>query len=692
MMNLRFPAMVAALTLTGCVWWGPTAENFTLDPIYQDHMVLQCDLPLRICGTGDPGARLTVALAGEQTTVRVGPDGRWTAELDAMPPGGPCELVVTGRRGTPPLVRRDVLIGEVWLASGQSNMEWPLRRARNGEAEVAQANHAQIRLFQTPKTLAPGGPRQEVAGGSWKVCTPESAADFSAVAYFFARQFQRDRNVPVGIIESSWGGTPILSWMSPQSFDAPGLAAARYARDSASLTPDQLAPVAAREKRRADNEFEAWLTLIRNTYALQISEASGWNRQDLILKGWTPVTLPAALPPDFDGAVYYRRQLELPEAWLNHELELSLGVIDDCDEVFFNGQRIGATLTDTPNYYAQFRRYRIPAHLVRQQRDNTLAIRVLDLFGGGGFQSPAAALALRRADGEGETLSLAGPWLSRVEFTIESERVPARPEPFSDRVADRERPNYPGTLYNGMIAPWTRFPLRGIIWYQGEQNVGDPRGYYRLQKLLIEDWRQQWGLPELAFVLTQLAPLQEFGARLEPGFWKREPIGNDQWSQLREAQAAVVRRVPRTGMAVTLDVGDPSDIHPIDKEPVGYRLAREAERIVYGEGPTPSAGPVFERMEIEGDRARLHFRNATDGLVAKGGKLGGFVLAGEDRRWVRAEAEVDGDTVLIHAPGVSRPKHVRYGWARYPGDANLYNTAGFPAGPFRTDAPDYLGR
>ena len=386
-----------------------------------------------------------------------------------------------------------------------------------------------------------------------------------------------------------------------------------------------------------------------------------------------------------DGVIWYRVAVDLPEAWAGKDLTLDLGAIDDCDETYFNGVQVGAIGTKTANYWQTERKYKVPGKLVKAGR-NVIAVRVSDMYGGGGFMAPAPAL---RNGGESVTLA-DKTWKSKMEFQADLKKIGARPDPTGSTNVGVRSPHFPSTLYNSMIAPWTVYPIRGAIWYQGESNSGRYEDYMILQPLLINDWRRLWDDPELAFVLTQLAAYQQHrpDRPLKDDFWKELPPGDNNWSKLREVQTATLA-LPNTGMAVCIDRGNHSDIHPADKQAVGYRLATEAERICYGRTEV-SAGPLYKAMKIEGDKIRISFDNVGSGLVAEGGKPTSFAIAGKDGKFVWADAKIDGDTVLVWSDQVKDPIAVRYAWAMYPADANLFNKEGFPASPFRTDQPDYL--
>lgn len=674
------------------------AGTFTVHKVYGDHMVLQCDRPIRISGTAAPGESVKVTIGENSAYATAGDDGEWTAELPAMKAGmQPYSVVVTGKEGTPGVSFEDVLIGEVWLASGQSNMEMPVYSGRqfwnsaNGKAEVAAADHPGIRLFNTcqRRSVSPGVEQKEIAGPGWVVCSPETVGPFSALGYYFARQLHKDLNVPVGVINSSWGGTPIQSWISEAGYRSANRTG-ELAKIESSRKPskEQEAKIAAL-KKKAKIAFDAWEKRFYAFDPAATAAAQAWKNPGFDDSGWQSEEVPSSPAADFDGIFWYRRTVTIPAEWAGKELTLSLGAVDDCDETFFNGEKVGATGTSTPNYWSVPRVYKIPGKLVRAGA-NTIAVRVADMYSNGGLMGPEPLLYLQLGNDKNDRIRLNGAWKYKVEFKIDTQKLGTRPTPPDDLSISQSSPHFPATLYNSMVAPWTVYPIRGVIWYQGESNAGAYEEYMKLHPLLIQDWRNKWNNPEMPFLFIQLAAFERHSPS-KPGpadFWKNRQPSDSSWPKLREVQTATLA-IPNTGMAVAIDVGNPFDIHPADKQTLGYRLGKEAERICYGSREI-SAGPLYERMTVEGNKVRLFFKNTGSGLVAKDGAPASFAIAGKDGNFVWADAKIDGDTVLVWSDKVKEPVEVRYAWAGYPGNANLYNKEGFPASPFRTAKPDYL--
>ena len=635
--------LVAGLLLT----LGPLRADVTPAALFSDHAVLQQGLPLPVWGTAAEGEQVTVEFAG-QTARTVTKEGRWLVRLAPVTAGGPYTMTIHGRNR---IVLKDLLVGEVWLCSGQSNMEMKLGPVEglqpviNWRETVAAADQPQLRLFTVPRTLA----LTPVAttSGHWESSSPAAAERFSAVAYFFGRALQQARHVPVGLIHSSWGGSFAEAWMSGEALrQRPDLTAALA--DLALQRQDPAAAHARTEK------------LLAEWYARHdpgSAPAAAWNALPATPTDWPVMVLPTywekAGLPDFDGVVWFRREFDLPAAWNGQEAVLHLGAIDDDDTTWVNGQPVGAT-----RGWDLLRVYPVPAKLLHPGR-NVVTVRVLDTGQGGGLWGHGEALRLAfGGTAPVASVELTGPWHYQVGIALHD--LPRPPQEVTQSVAT------PGGLFNGMIAPLLPYALRGVIWYQGESNAAQSRQYRTLFPDLIADWRRHWGEGDFPFLFVQIAPFT--GMRPE----------------IREAQLLTARSVHNTAMAVTLDVGDPKDIHPPHKQPVGERLALAARALAYGE-QLEYSGPVCEKTDFGAGRAVLHFSHVGGGLVAPGGELIGFTVAGADKVFVPAQAVITGATITVSAPGVSVPVAVRYAWADAPA-GNLFNHAGLPASPFRTDA------
>ena len=660
------------------------AAGLEFGEVYSDHMVLQSGMPIRISGTAAPREELTGRFQSQpEVRTRADENGKWSLEFPALPPGGPYSVTVRGKEKT--LTLSDLLIGEVWICAGQSNMEYPLWssskfwRSIGGEEAARTAAYPQIRFLSTPRRTLLPGMEKEPLRMEWKICSPQTISDFSAVGFYFGRQLHRDLRVPVGLIGCYWSGTRIEPWISESAFRTAENREMVWILDT--LRANGGAPLKTWPK---SPRFRAWE---QRFFAQRTAgRFPGWETPAFDDRNWSEVPVPSADPIEnrIDGVVLYRKTIELPPDWRGKDLLLSLGTIDDCDETWFNGVRIGVTGSDICSHWEVPRRYPVPARLVRAGR-NVIAVRVADFTGEGGFTAPAKELYLSCGK---ERLSLNGAWRREVEFVSDPGKTGRRPDPISRREHDM-----PSAIFRGMVAPWTVLPVRGVIWYQGESNATEPESYASLFPLLIEDWRRQWGNPRLAFLYVQLSSYLRHTPwkRLPEDAWRgAEPGGGGGFTLLREVQAATLA-LPDTGMAVTIDIGDHSDIHPQRKQEVGFRLAREAERVCYGGSPL-SAGPRFRSMSVIGDTAVLEFENVGSGLVSRG-PAGGFAVAGADGRMYRAQAEIrKGNRIAVRAPEVASPRTVRYAWNAYPGDANIFTREGYPLGPFRTDSPFLPGR
>ncbi len=642
------------LPLLILVFVGVVRAEVRLPAIIGDNMVLQQGVKVRLWGTANAGEQVTVTFANKSANAIADAQGRWQVWIGPLKAGGSSELTVNN------LTIKNVLVGEVWLCSGQSNMEWPLINTIGGAETVAHANHPEIRLF-TVEHQTSTTPLTDVQG-HWVVTTPEEAANFSAVGYFFGRELYQSLKVPIGLIDSSWGGTPAEAWTTHDALlSSPELKPIldRY-QDSLNALPqtkETYARALAQWEEKnlyldAGNKGEAL------GYADPKSSTADWSKMDLPKQFETAGLL-------IDGAVWFRKDVELPESWSGKDLVLNLTPIDDQDITYFNGTKIGATGRETPNSYMVPRKYVVPGSLVHAGR-NVIAVRVFDSAGEGGF-SRGGAMTIGPGE-NGDAISLRGVWDYKVELALEPKHPDWGTRPEAVGVSNQ---NNPSVLYNAMIAPLVPFAIRGVIWYQGEANAGRAYQYRTLFPTMIRSWRGAWGY-EFPFYFVQLANWHAH---------KAEPDQSD-WAELREAQMMTLRE-PQTGMAVIIDIGDENDIHPRNKLDVGRRLAAWALAGTYGQKVIPS-GPLFDRFSVEGDKIRIRFKHGAGLKTSDGGPVKGFAIAGEDRRFVWADARIDGDTVIVSSPTVQKPAAVRYGWADNP-IVNLYNKAGLPASPFRTD-------
>ena len=646
----RRTLLIALLAVLTCA---AVQADVRLPAILGDHMVLQRDTEVPLWGWADPGERVSVQASWQPDAVEAtaDADGHWRVTIHTPGAGGPHTITIAGENV---LTLREVLIGEVWICSGQSNMEWSFASGvPNREQELATANQPHIRLFNVNRKLA-AGPLEDCEG-QWQECTSKSVFGFSAVGYFFGREIHQELNVPVGLIGSSWGGTVAEAWMSPESLRRYGGFDDRLKQ----LEAERAAPGTLAKTR--DLAVQRWWEGLTQLDAG--SAPGGWMQPDFADADWAEMRLPTRPEADglgnFDGVIWYRRTFDAMDEWTDRALTLELGPIDDMDTVWINGQRIGGT--ERAGAYQLPRKYTVPAGVVKP-KNNVIAVRVVDTGGPGGFFGQPAQLALHFSDGKtSQAVALAGTWQCRAGARISA--LPPFPWQHSLHA------NWPSVLYNGMIAPLTPFAIRGAIWYQGEANRPRPIQYQTLFPALIRDWRELWGRGDFPFYFVQIAPFRYQGDTGDA-------------AALRDAQRRTLS-VPNTGMAVTMDIGNPNDIHPRNKQDVGHRLALWALAKTYGRDGLVYSGPLYRSMDAEEGRIRLHFDHA-DGGLRTDGPLDFFLIAGRDRSFVRAKARIEGETVVVWSEAAPDPIAVRYAWG--PADEpSLFNKVGLPAACFRTD-------
>lgn len=620
-----------------------------LSPVFSDHMVLQRDTTDVVWGWTKPGARVTVSVGGAKGSAVAGRDGKWTAHFNAPQTGGSYTMVIQGpeRREL-----NDVLVGDVWLCSGQSNMEMGLGAIKSGIEELKSLTEdPKLRVCQVPHNPAllptPVADtvwhRSNAAGlsagatGAW--------SGFSAVAYYFGKALRKEVGVPIGLVQSTWGGTVAEAWTSETAL-----------RKLGDFDPD-LDALAKRRTQKPVPYTEILRTWLTAHDPLEVAAHTG--EQPTFKFERMPQPFETIGLQDFDGIVWFWREFNLDEVPTG-PVFLHLGPVDDIDTTFVNGQFVGQSwVWDQPRHYT------LPAGVLHKGK-NVIAVRVVDTQQGGGFSASTDPFGLSWPGG---SLSLKGDWKYTVGRPMQE--LSGLPQDLNGT------PNIPTVLSNGMIEPLVPMALKGAIWYQGESNNGRGVQYRRLLPALIADWRARFQSP-LDFYIVQLAAYDDKGARTP-----------DAWPEVREAQALTANTVPGTGLAVAVDIGDRNDIHPQNKAEVGRRLALAALHGTYGRVNAYS-GPVATRVERRGAELVVHFAHTYLGLTSAG-PIKGFTVAGKDKRFVPATARIEGETVVVRSEEIKDPAYIRYAWANDP-QATLFNGAGLPAVPFRTDGEVPLNR
>lgn len=669
--NLGIILFCLSVLLLSNVCISNAAVPLKLPPIFGDNMVLQQGQSNPIWGWTEPGTKLSVLMYKNaskkpfyRSSIQADKTGYWQTILPKQDAGGPfsINIIILGGKENSIKTIKNVMVGEVWVCSGQSNMEMSVSagwgKVLNYEQETATATNPNIRLITVPHKVA-FSPQSDFESKGWIECNPESVAAFSATAYFFGRNLYQDLKVPIGLIHSSWGGTRVEPWTSKESM----LQFSEYTKQLQIMQSIPSDPEVA--KQEYETKLANWKQELFDKDSGFKNGVPVWVNPDLDTNDWKPMQLPQLWEDagllKFDGAIWFRKEVTIPESWIGKELTLYLGALDDWDITWFNRTKVGNT-----DFYNIPRKYTIPGELVKSGK-NVITVRVIDTGGAGGFSGKPDQLQLTLAnpDQEINPIPLSGIWQYKIGFDLDA---------LSPRPLDPTQPYYATTLYNGMIAPLVPYGIRGVIWYQGESNAGDAYKYRTLFPAMIKDWRTKWHQPEMPFLFVQLANYMAT---------KPEPA-DDSWAELREAQSMALS-LPKTGMAVAIDIGDGANIHPKNKQEVGRRLALAARGMVYNEHLVYSE-PIYQSYQIEGNKIRIKFKDTGRDLITKDHpELKGFAIAGQDKKFYWANAIIDGKTVLVSSDMVPNPVAVRYAWAANP-ICNLYNQEGLPTSPFRTDS------
>jgi len=624
-----------------------TFSQVRLPRLISDGMVLQRGAAAKIWGWAASNEEVSVHFIDSTYRTKANQAGDWSVTLSGLKAGGPYILQI---KASNVVTVNDVMIGDVWVCSGQSNMELLMKGVRPiYENEIANSNNVFIRQFYVPQTYNFSTPQKDLPYGSWKSANPRNVLDFSAVAYFFGKALYEKYKVPIGLINSSLGGSPAESWMSEgalKDFPAYYKEAQRF-KDSTVI----------KQIETSDNtRIQAWYDLLNEKDKAYSDPRHVWYDTALSTSDWPTMKIPGYWSTSslghVNGVVWYRKKINIPLSFIDKEATLILGRIVDADSAFVNGVFVGTT-----SYQYPPRRYSIPAGLLHKG-ENTIAIRVINSSGDGGFVLDKT-YAIVSGD---SAVDLKGDWQYRLGAAM---------EPLASQTFIRWKPL---GLYNAMLAPLLNYRITGVVWYQGESNAAKPIDYRQLLPALVRDWRENWKQGNFPFLIVQLPNFMET---------KSEPSESD-WALLREAQCKALS-LPNTGMAVTIDIGEWNDIHPLDKKDVGDRLALAAQKVAYGDDHVVYSGPLYQSMKTDGNKIVLTFSNIGGGLIAKGTGLKCFAIAGPDKKFVWADAKIEGDNVVVSSGKVLNPVAVRYAWSDNPDGANLYNKEGLPASPFRTD-------
>ena len=625
-----------------------------LPRLVRDSMVLQRDTKVNIWGWASPKEKIKISFQNKKYNAVADADGKWKVVLSPMKAGGPYTMNVDASNH---LVLNNILIGDVWICSGQSNMvhQMELHSVRYAD-EVAKANYPEIRHFWIPTMTDLQKPHDDLPAAYWKSANPEDVKQFSAVAYFFAKTIYEKYHVPIGLINASVGGTPIEAWTGEEGLkEFPEIInTIQKNKDTAYVNGMNRAAFASAYRPINDDKG--------------LTGATKWYDNNYIPKGWHNITIPGYWEDqgikNLDGIVWYRKEIDVPSSMTGMPAKVFLGRIVDADFLYVNGKLVGNTTYQYPQ-----RRYTIPSGVLKAGK-NIFVIRVINNSGKGGFVpgKPYSLIA------NNDTIDLKGDWQYKVGQVF----IPQR-----GGFGGISAQNQPTALYNAMIAPLINYSIKGFLWYQGEANTFNAEQYDKLQPAMIADWRNKWNQVDLPFLYVQL-----------PGFMEVSYLPSEsQWARLREAQLKSLS-VPNTAMAVAIDLGEWNDIHPDNKKDVGVRLALAALKIAYGENIVYS-GPTYQSAEITGNKIVITFTNTGSGLITNDDEEPAqFAIAGADKKFVWAKAKIEGNKVIVWNDDIKEPMYVRYAWADNPDGANLYNKEtlpdssvgrGLPASPFRTD-------
>lgn len=644
-MTIRIKTFILLFTILIAI---PAVAQIRLPKLVSDGMVLQRDIKVRIWGWASANEKVSVEFLGKKYLATTTTNGKWEIMLPELKAGGPHEMILSGSNT---ITLHNIVVGDVWVCSGQSNMEMAMSSLKDRYPnDIATSENKFIRQFAVPRKHIFSKPMQDLSAGSWVSADPTTVLRFTAAGYYFARNLYEKYKVPIGLINATLGGSRTESWMSQEALKPfPTL----YEEALKFQDTTNIIKTDAEDRAR----IAEWNKRAKDTDASYADPKGRWSKSDYDDSQWEEMQLPSLwtnspLGP-VNGVVWFRREFEVIPALAGKAAKLPFGNIVEADSVFINGKFIGGR----PSQYIP-RNYDIPAGLLKSGK-NSIAVRVVCPSGRGGFvpQKQYAIIA------ENETIDLSGKWKYKLGSKMES-------------LVGSSFIQWKATgLYNGMITPLLPYAIKGVIWYQGESNISRVSEHLNLFPTLIKSWREQWNQGDFPFLFVQLPNFNE------P---QKEPSDGG-WARFRETQTAALS-IPNTGMAVAIDIGEWNDIHPTNKKDLGYRLALAAQKVAYNEKKVVYSGPIYDAMQVKGNKVTLSFKNTGGGLIAKGNnELQYFSIAGTDKQFVWANAKIENGKVVVWSDQVSNPVAVRYAWADDPEGANLYNKEGLPASPFRTD-------
>lgn len=616
--------------------------NVKMPLIFSDGMVLQRNKEIPVWGWADANEKVEVHFNKQTKTTQADKNGKWTIKLTAEKAGGPFELIIKGKNK---IIIKDVLVGEVWICSGQSNMEFQVSKTKNAEKEIADSNYPIIRHFGVAQDLS-GKPKDDLKAGKWEISSKETVGNFTAVGYFFVKKLYAELKIPIGIINTSWGGTNVETWTSREAFQKIDDFKTMIA-EVPTLNIDSISKLYAKSMKERVEKIQGTPVSTANEISFKESSFNDSSWGELNVPGlWENQSL-----GDLDGVVWMRKTITLSAEDIKNKAVLSLSKIDDEDITYVNGIEVGKN-----TQWDVKRVYEIPTSILKEGT-NTIAIRIVDNSGGGGIYGDVADLKLTLGT---KIIPLDGKWKYKV-IVVKTSLSPN---------------SYPSLLYNAMVNPLVPFAIQGVLWYQGEANVWRANQYKKAFPLMITDWRTKFKQGDFPFYFVQLSTFNEQNGNSKVG---------SRWAELREAQLETLK-LPNTGMAVTTDIGNAKDIHPTNKQDVGLRLAAIALNNVYSEKQIYS-GPTYKAQKVEGDKIILTFDNIGSGLSTSDNSqnVKGFEIAGADKVFHSAKAIIKNNTIIVSSENVKNPLAVHYGWADDDTEINLYNKEKFPASPFRTD-------